>query len=228
MEAVARQLHGLNFEFFYGTDKDSLDMEQAKTQGLYSQEGYEKYYKKPSTISKGMLSCALGHVKIYEDIVQNGYQRTLILEDDAIPVTSALHLFPFLTASLPQDWELLYLGYEKNELNGFAQKLKRMAYMTWPSHAKLKLSRKIYSHYYPDTLSENIARAGFHDCTHAYAVTLGAAKKLLPMQTPVVLNPDNLLAFACTTDIIKGYIVRPKLFKQLSAFEGSLASLTGD
>jgi glycosyl transferase family 25 len=219
-------LKGLDFEFFWGTDKQNVVPEKLEEQGLYSKEKYREFYKNPSEMSTGMLCCSLGHVKIYETIIRNKYQRTLILEDDVVPIDANINLFPQIVSELPSDWELLYLGYEKNEDFGWKQKIKQNLYKIFPSHAQLKMNRKLYSSYYPKTISAHIARAGFHDCTHAYSVTFEGAKKLLHKQQPVAFNADNLLAYMNCTDQVKGFISRPKLFNQLSAFNNELDSLT--
>jgi glycosyl transferase, family 25 len=228
MEAVKKRLEGLQFDFYFGTDKETIDLARAGQLGWYSQERYNQYYKRPPSMSKGMLSCSLGHRSMYETILRNGYQRTLVLEDDVLPIEQNLCLFSHIMDNVPADWDLLYFGYEKNENFGWKQRLKRMVYVTWPYHAKLKLNRQVYWNYYPRKLSAHIARAGFHDCTHAYAVTMEGARKLLQLQTPAAFNADNLLAFACATKLVKGYICKPKLFNQESAFVGSVHSLTGD
>ena len=220
-------LKGLQFEFFWGIDKQKVLMEEMKEHGLYSTERYREFYKRPDEMSLGMLCCSLGHVKMYESIILYGYQKTLILEDDVVPIETNLKFFPEIVSELPTDWELLYLGYEKNEYSGWKQKIKQNLYKLFPSHAQLKMNRKIYSSYYPKTISAHIARAGFHDCTHAYSVTLDGAKKLLNKQQPVAFNADNLLAYMNCTNELKGYISRPKLFNQLSAFNNGIESMTG-
>jgi glycosyl transferase family 25 len=228
IDTVSKRLEGLHFEFFFGVDKRQTSMEELKLKGFYSTQHYLEYYKKPKEMSLGMLCCALGHVQIYQSIITNGYKKTLILEDDVVPLDKELSLFPQITAELPSDWELLYLGYEKNEANGWKQQLKKLAYMTFPNHAQLYLTRNMYKRFYPRSLSPHIEYAGFHDCTHAYSITQEGAGKLLAMQQPVAFNPDNLLAWAQCTGQIKAYISRPKLFNQLSAFTDKIPSLTGD
>jgi glycosyl transferase family 25 len=59
-----------------------------------------------------------------------------------------------------------------------------------------------------------LSKAGFHDCTHAYAITNEAAKILLHQQTPISSTADNLLAFAITNQLLNGYISQPKLINQ--------------
>jgi len=228
MDFIRRELAGLDFEFFYGIDKKDTSLADLKTQGIYSTDRYLEFYKRPHEMNLGMLCCSLGHVRMYESIVAHGYKKTLILEDDAHALAEGLRLWPQLMNELPADWDIFYLGYEKNESFGWKQKLKSALYRTRPWHAQLKLTSAMYANYYPRSLSRHIARAGFHDCTHAYAITLEAAGKLAALQTPVAFNPDNLLSYAISTGQLKGYIARPKLFNQLSAFVDKTPSLTAD
>ncbi len=226
IEYINKVLAGLNFEFFWGTDKQETSLEKLKSSGLYTTENYRVFYKKPSDINLGMLCCSLGHLHIYENIVQNGYGKTLILEDDVVPQTG-LADFPQIVAELPADWEIFYLGYEKNESGGWTKKIKQAFYKTFNTHAQLNMSKQIYSNYYPRKISKQIARAGFHDCTHAYSVSQAGAAKLLTRQKPVSFHPDNLLSYMIATGEVKGYISRKKLFNQLSAFNQEIESLTG-
>jgi glycosyl transferase, family 25 len=225
---INKTLRGLNFELFFGVDKLKVSLEGLKHEGIYSTEAYREFYKKPAEIPLGMLCCSLGHLQIYENIVQNGYSKTLILEDDAMPVQNGLAHFSTIIQELPTDWELLYLGYEKNEANGVKERVKKLVYTLFPFHSQLKMTPQLYSHYYPVRISKHIARAGFHDCTHAYSVTLEGAKKLLKLRRPVRFHPDNLLSYMTGTERLKSYIVKPKLFNQLTAFVNQMDSLTSD
>ena len=227
IDFINRELEGLNFEFFYGADRQDTSLAALKAGGQYSNERYRAFYKRPDDMNLGMVCCALGHLHMYQDIIKHGYQRTLILEDDALALPDGLASWPQITSELPVDWDIFYLGYEKNETFGWKQQLKSLQYRIRPWHAQLKLTRAMYAHYYPRTVSAHIARAGFHDCTHAYSVTLAAAKKLVALQNPVAFNPDNLLFYAIATGQANGYISRPKLFNQLTAFNTSIHSLTG-
>jgi glycosyl transferase family 25 len=226
IDFINRELNGLNFEFFYGTDKQDTSIATLKAGGVYSTERYLDFYKKPNEMNLGMLCCSLGHLHMYQSIIANGYHKTLILEDDVQPLLAGLQQWPQIINELPPDWDIFYLGYEKNETFGWKQKLKSVLYRTRPWHAQLKLTSAMYASYYPHTLSPHIARAGFHDCTHAYGITLEAAKTLAALQTPVAFNPDNLLSYAISTGQVNGYISRPKLFNQLSAFVHKTPSLT--
>lgn len=226
IDSFTRELEGLNYEIFYGVDKETVDFTDLKERGIYDPEAYKGIYRKRHEMSMGMLCCSLGHVKIYESIIIHNYKRVLILEDDAFPVLENLARFPAISAAMPSDWEVFYLGYERNETYGWKQQLKQAMYMVFPFHSALRLSRTHYAHYYPKNISPLVAQAGFHDCTHAYALTQAGARKLLQRQTPVAYNPDNLLSFAIAEQAVKGYISRPKLFNQRTAFVHELASLT--
>jgi len=228
MEHIKKTLRGLNFEFFFGIDKQHFSLDELKKQGVYKTEQYQRFYKKPKEISLGMLCCSLGHLKIYETIVEKNYQKTLVLEDDALPILESLDFFSRIIRELPAEWEILYLGCEKNEGRGIRQKFKQVIYMAFPFHSQLKLTRQIFSNYYPVNISQHIAKAGFHDCTHAYGITLEGAKKLIKEQKPVRFHPDNLLSYMAGTGQLKAYVARPKLFNQLTAFVHKQDSLTSD
>ena len=228
IEYMKKTFEGLDYDFFYGIDKESTSLNELKEQGLYSTEQYKKFYKKKQDMATGMLCCALGHINIYQYILEKGFQRTLILEDDAVPVTENLSAFSAIINQLPKNWEVLYLGYEKNERLGLKQKLNRLLLVAFPHHTQLKLSREIFRNYYPAPVSALVARAGFHDCTHAYAVTTEGARKLLQYSNPVQFHSDNLLAYLNCTGKLNGYISQVKLFNQLSAFVNKVDSLTLD
>lgn len=226
IEHINRALKGLDFDFFWGIDKNETSLELLKEQSLYSTTQYHKFYKKPEDMTLGMICCSLGHLNIYEHIVENNFQRTLILEDDVIPDIKNLEQFPAIIKELPDDWDLFYLGYEKNEQHGKIEKIKKKIYQLINNHAQLKLTREMYEYFYPVPLTAHIAKAGFHDCTHAYSITLQGAQKLARNNRPVSFMADNLLSFMVSTGKIRGYISKPKLFHQLSAFGDKLHSLT--
>jgi len=223
---LKKNLSGLNYELFEGLDKNEITIDEMRSKGLYSKEYFNQLYPGIEDMHPGMLCCALGHVNIYKKIIEMGYNKTLILEDDVIADDHAVRQFPSIITELPSDWELFYLGYEKNEQQGLKEKIKQLLYYIFPPYSKFKIYRKYIKRYYPITLSTHIARAGFHDCSHAYAVTPNGAKKLLAHQQPVKFNSDSLLSHLVCTGQINGYIARPTLFNQLSAFINKVKSLT--
>ena len=58
----------------------------------------------------GRIACALGHFLVYEDIVQNGYQKCLILEDDLIFNSDINTIFNNIVDDIPENWEILFFS----------------------------------------------------------------------------------------------------------------------
>jgi len=71
----------------------------------------------------------------------------------------------------------------------------------------------------PKKFSPTLMKAGFHDCTHAYAVSLEGAKKLLKTQTPVIYRADNLLSALVLKGSLRAFISRSLLFNQEISFD---------
>ena len=46
------------------------------------------------------------------------------------------------------------------------------------------------TNFYPQKITSHIYKAGYHDCTHAYAITQSAAQKLLQLQQPIGRSED--------------------------------------
>ena len=57
------------------------------------------------------LACAISHLSIYQDAIQKGYDKILILEDDVRCHYKVNQLMDGLGSEIPQDFELLYLGF---------------------------------------------------------------------------------------------------------------------
>ena len=66
----------------------------------------------------------------------------------------------------------------------------------------------------PRPYSTHLNRAGFHDCTHAYAITRLAAEKLLAAQTPIVYRADDLLSSTIMKGELNAFVTEPKFFDQ--------------
>ncbi|HMD00914.1 MAG TPA: glycosyltransferase family 25 protein, partial [Ferruginibacter sp.] len=154
----------------------------------------------------------------------HGWKRVLILEDDAVPLNDKLHLVKAAINELPANWELVYFGYLKHEHVTPTLKFKRVLYsigstlrlMTWTPTMIKNLLPKPYSTY--------LKKAGFHDCTHAYAVTQDGARKLLAAQTPVVYRADDLLSATIMKGELNAFVTEPKFFDQENFHDRSIVS----
>ncbi len=210
---IRKALEGLSYEFFYGADKNDFSIEELKSKNIYDEVLAIEHHRYNKPMNAGQIGCALSHRMIYDKIIKEGLEKVLILEDDTEPLHESISLFSAIIKDLPDDWELLYFDYFKNEI---PKPLKKFWYHLQKIGGGLKWSHQIINNLYPKKLSKHIAVAGFHDFTNAYAVTRPGALKLLKMQSPVSYVADNLLAIASSSKKIKAFISYPKLFKQLS------------
>lgn len=214
-EKIKQELRGLNFKFLYGQDKNDLNIPQLIKENVYDEKKAIKNERRSKTLPPGMLACSIGHKMIYEDAIQNNYQKILVFEDDVVINKSNWRYLSEIFADLPSDWELLYFGYTKNEPET-RNILKQKFYHLLKFFNGIKYTHTIIRNLYPKKISDRIYTSGFHDCAHAYGLTLEGAKKLVAYQTPISFFPDNLLSFAATTELVKAYITHPKLIDQES------------
>lgn len=64
----------------------------------------------PRVLTLPEIGCWLSHRGIYEQIKANGWNRTLLLEDDAEFCEGFSDLFAELYQRVPADWDMLYFG----------------------------------------------------------------------------------------------------------------------
>ncbi len=215
---ITKALEGLDYEFFLGADKNDFSIKDLKEKNIYNEALAVKHHRYSKPMNAGQIGCALSHKNIYEEIINKGYTKTLILEDDVKAVTESINIFSEIIKELPGNWELLYFDYSKNE---DPQQLKKYWYHLQKITGGLKWDYTIINNLYPKHFSKYLSVAGFHDYTDAYAVTLSGAKKLLELQSPVSYVADNLLAVAAASKRLNAFISRPKLFQQLSQGEST-------
>ena len=211
---VKEELDGLEYELFWGKDKREFDLRQLEKEGIYNEQLAIRHHRFSKPMPGGMLGCSWSHKLIYEDVLKKGYQKVLIMEDDIVINDEAVAVFPSILNELPKDWELFYLGYHENEEVPDNGRSKQTLYHLLRFLRLIKFSHKTINNLFPERVSEHVWKAGYHDCTHAYAITPSAAKTLMELQTPVSYFPDNLLAHAITNEMVRGYIVKPQLINQ--------------
>jgi glycosyl transferase family 25 len=208
------RLAGLDFRFLDAVDKLALDRAKLAAEGAYDERRTPRAFRHRAEMPLGHIGCSLSHRAIYQQIVEHGWRRAVVLEDDVVPVPGALDLLPAALGQLPASWELCYLGYLGNEAVTARARLKRAAYVAL---APLGLSRWRPGEairLLPRPFSANLRRAGRHLCTHAYAVTREGARKLLAAQTPVAFRADQLLAYLVLRGRLDAYVTHPMLFDQ--------------
>ena len=215
-EHLIKELNELNYTIFYGQDKLEFDKKDLQEKNIYNEDSAREYHRYGKSMPAGMIGCSWSHKLIYEDVIKNNYDKVLIMEDDIVINKQSISLFSQVLIDLPPDWELFYLGYDKHEEIKPLDYLKIGVYHLQHFLGLIKYTHKIISNLYPKKITKYIYTAGYHDHTHAYAITNSAAQKLNQLQTPIKFFPDNLLAYAATNKIVKSYIVKPKMINQLS------------
>lgn len=213
-ERVKKNLEGLPFEFFWGADKLQLDYDKAKADGIYDEQKAQKLQRQGKALNLGEIACSLSHRNLYATMIENGWEKLLILEDDVLPLIENMNQLPAALEELPEDWELVYMGYLKHENVTAGLKTKQFFYKIISALGLMVWTYKMVSNLLPKRFSVHLKKAGFHDCTHAYAVTLEGAKKLLAAQTPVVYRADDLLSATIMKGELKAFITEPKFFDQ--------------
>jgi glycosyl transferase family 25 len=224
-----KELEGLNYTVFYGQDKQQFDVEELKKKNIYNEELAKKHHRWNKPMPAGMIGCSWSHKLIYEEVIRNNYNRVLILEDDVVIDPAGNTVFQKAIAELPADWELWYLGYERYETLDFGARMKKLVYHVQRLFGATRFTHKTIKNLYPRRVSEHIYTSGYHDHTHAYALTRAGAEKLNKLQEPISFFPDNLLAYAITNEEVKGYIVKPKLiYQQSQGAEKTIDTYIGD
>jgi glycosyl transferase, family 25 len=210
-----KELEGLNYSIFWGKDKNEFDVKELNKAGIYDEQLAKKNDRYGKVMNSGPVGCSWSHQLVYQDIVKNGYEKVLILEDDVVINKETAILLPGILTELPANWELFYLGFERNEQAPPIAVFKKAYYHLLSTLSLIKFSNKTISNLYPQKITEHIYKAGYHNCTHAYGVTKNGAGKLLTLQTPISFVADHLLAYAATNEIVKAYITLPKIIDQL-------------
>ena len=223
-QQVQQHLQGLPFNFFWGADKLALNYDEVKLKGTYHEERAIQLQRQGKALNLGEIACSLSHRMVYEQMIEHNWQKVLILEDDVLPVYDKLHLLPQVINELPNNWELVYFGYLKHEKVTAGLKAKQFFYKIISRFGLMKWSYTMVSNLLPKPFSKHLKKAGFHDCTHAYAVTLQAAKKLVAAQTPVVYRADDLLSSTIIKGELNAFITEPKFFDQQNFHNNTLIS----
>lgn len=192
--------------------------------GTYDEQMAKKLQRQGKALNLGEIACSLSHRNLYEAMIENGWKKVLVLEDDVLPVEENLQQLPAALQELPVDWELVYLGYLKHEKVTAGLKLKQSFYKIISAFGLMAWSYKMVSNLLPRPYSVHLKKAGFHDCTHAYAVSLPGAKKLLKAQTPVVYRADDLLSATIMKGALNAFVTEPKFFDQQIFHDAAIVS----
>lgn len=211
---VRERLAGLDFRFLDAVDKLELDRERLRAEGAYDERRTPRAFRHRGEMPLGAIGCSLSHRRIYEQMVEHGWRRVLVLEDDVIPREDALAVLPAALEQLPAGFDLCYLGYLANEAVTPGARLRRALYVALAPLGLVRWRLGEALRLLPRPYSANLRRAGRHLCTHAYAVTLEGARRLVAAQTPVAFNADQLFTFLVLRGRLDAYVTEPMFFDQ--------------
>ncbi len=216
---IKTDLAGLNFHFFEATDYKDFSVEELIQQKVYDPEKAKAAHRYGKVFRPGVIACSISHKNVYADIMQKGYARVLILEDDVQSVPEGVKIFAGLTRELPEDWGLVFFDYNKNTEYGFFPFLKQQVYHVQKWFTQFPWSHHTIRHLHARKFSPHLRKAGYHDFSSAYAITMETAKILWQLQSPVTYSADNLLAHASSNELVRSFISIPKIFEQRSQFQ---------
>lgn len=201
----------------YGVDGNSLDSDMIKTmisQGKLKNRTspqdfgkfnfrsgknminlFETFFnvnKKSRNMTMGEVGCSLSHLGIFEKIVKNKYQHTLILEDDAKLLCNANNF--------------------KNELNKLFQEAPNNFYLiSLFKHRDLAFNNAYTRYTQRNMVSNHLYR--IHELTYgtvAYIITFEGALNMLKNLYPIRYPIDYALSRECYLKK-RGYVSSPPL-----------------
>jgi len=131
-----------------------------------------------------------------------------------MPLTENLSMLSAVIKELPDNWDLVYLGYTKHEKVTPALKRKQLFYKSISPLRLIKWTPVMVRNMLPQYYSEHLKKAGYHDCTHAYAINNSTAAHLIANQKPIVFCADNLLSNVILKGEINAFVTEPPFFMQ--------------
>lgn len=221
-KTLKNTLNGLDYEIHWGVDAKELKFEE-----LVEKEVYHPYITKLLKKKKGekvknmslpQIACSMSHGNILKDVIDNGYDNALILEDDIIIEGKDVEHLKYSLDELPENWDLLYLGH--HGANSNPSKLLKVQIRILYTIAKLSqrferlrvLDPNVIKHWIPRTYSKNLNNSGHHHGTYAYAISAKGAQKILKYREPTTMKIDNLFADLCSYDWLKCFNTKNIVF----------------
>jgi glycosyl transferase family 25 len=155
------------FEAIVGKDLDRSYIKNiCDPQVLYTLENGRKLDKEISTL--GAIGCSLSHIALWEKMISDNISYMYIVEDDAKVVLAKKDddIIEKLLQSLPDDWDIFYLGCKSVE-----------------SNEKMMPGGKV------------IKMNGVYFGSHAYVINQKGAKKLLEKCLPISCQVDSYMSY---------------------------------
>lgn len=212
---ISHALQGLQYQLFYGFDGSQYSLGALLDEGLYDPHVHQRIKRGNRGMSKNEIACALSHRAMYEDMVNNGYQCALILEDDATPIHDHLENFETAMADLPADWDFLMLGYRSEKSPNIYHRLQQVLYQVYRRLSLFdyhKVSREWIRGICMEHASRHLWRMGKCVGGHAYALTQETARHFIAYQTPIILQADRVFYYYMIEHGLNAYLTKQRMF----------------
>ncbi|CAG8607271.1 23091_t:CDS:1, partial [Racocetra persica] len=172
LENLEKKLN-LKFEFFPAVSQDD-------------ENALKELEVETSVLNPAQISCYLSHYKIYQSIIQRGYDSALILEDDVDFELNIASIISDTYRVLPSDWDIFFLGYcDSTETQG-----------------QLLDGQSSSSPY-------TIRRSTMPVCTHGYAISRAGALKLIEYLNPITKTVDATILRLLQSRTINAFSLVP-------------------
>ena len=212
---IVKVLEGLEWSYFWGADKKDYSFPEVIEQRIYDDQAHKNTKRTSRSMNLGEVACALSHRNIYQHMLDEGHRRVLILEDDVLPQYDHLQRFDEVISQVPEDWELLMLGYYGHKQASLRYRIQQQIYLGF-HHLRIanwhKVSRNWIDNICMQEHSPDIYRIGKVLGTHAYAVSDSAARKFVSYQTPVQLQADRIFDYYDAERSLKAFALRDAVF----------------
>ncbi|KAL5012579.1 hypothetical protein ScPMuIL_011130 [Solemya velum] len=131
---------GIDAKVLDAVDGKLLNETYLKKLGVQMMPGYaDPYHVRPLTM--GEIGCFLSHYKIWEDMLDNNYERIIVFEDDVRfePYfrRKFFNMMREVDTKVP-DWDLLYIG--RKRLHRSEEWVDGSEQLVWPSYSYWTLS----------------------------------------------------------------------------------------
>lgn len=224
-KALVQALAGLDYQLFYGRDRKNINIQALSHEGAYDPQQAAQYQHHP--LHEGEIAVAFSHRDLYEHMLKAGLFPALVFEDDVEVPPHAPSAAKVMSAfkELPRNWELCYLGYEKNEHFGWHARSKELLYtLLYRLGSRQRLFRSI-NHYHVRPFSKHLGKAGGHNGAHAYGLSAAGCQRLYKKQIPLCMAADHLLQEVIVVDHMPAFVLKEKLFLNKSGVDTQISTL---
>ncbi|MEO8733979.1 MAG: glycosyltransferase family 25 protein [Flavobacteriales bacterium] len=204
---------GVDFSFFDATM--GADLSAAQLAAAYDEQGALHH----KTISRRMhpsnIGCSISHQRVYAHIVDHAWPSAVVLEDDARPLQENFTGLTEVIAELPTDRDLLYLGFRGHRHAPLLFPLRRYLYhplarLLFPKKYRLTVAET--SRLYLRPFSKRLYRAGYHQGSHAYAISAKGARIVMQHTAKITAPADAILATLVIEGKLNAFTLKQNLF----------------